>query len=80
LIDFLLSRECEKMLAEGEGKNLPTPRGEEIDATGKLARTAHPESGPFSGQRWKLSELDCEHAADVMDSAMEICGEALKRR
>jgi iron(III) transport system substrate-binding protein len=80
LIDFLLSRECETMLAEGEGHNLSTPRGSDLDSTGRLARGAAGGSGPFEKQRWMLSELDLERAADGVEKAMGVCGEVLKGR
>ncbi|MCC6321808.1 MAG: extracellular solute-binding protein [Phycisphaerales bacterium] len=80
LVDFLLSRECEAMLAAGESHNLPTPRGLENTPAARLQRSTNPDPGPLAVQRWALSDLNLERAAKAMDEAMKICGEVLNGR
>ncbi|MFN7021069.1 MAG: extracellular solute-binding protein [Phycisphaerales bacterium] len=83
LIDFLLSRQCEAMLASSESRNLPTPRGLETTPAAALERTLAADSAhddPLARQRWALSELDLERAAAVVDDAMDICTKVLKGR
>lgn len=82
-IDFLLSRQCEEMLAASQSRNLPTPRGLEAAPAATLERTLSADpapADPLARQRWALSELDLERAAAVVDDAMAICAEVFKGR
>ncbi len=79
LIDFLLSPECEAILAKGEGRTLPMPRSMDLSA-GPVPGDASPIRDPLHRQRTSLSELDLERVADNIEAAMKICGEVLKGR
>lgn len=74
LINFLLSRQAERLLAEGEGHTLPTPRPDErADPL-----TAPVPASPLEAQRLRVSELDIERCADHIEPAMRLCDQVLK--
>lgn len=62
-IDFMLSKETQKRMAQTESRNLP------VDP--ELAR----EFGGWMPPQDDVAATDFEGAADVMESAMKICGE-----
>ena len=65
LIDFLLSKSTQRIMAMGESRNVPVDPG----LAAELATWLPPEE--------HIASIDFEDAADVMDATMEVCGNIL---